>query len=69
MPKKSALTAEAASDVELCRISKPALERLVADNPMLERRLLRQALREVDEAREWMVALGARRHPKRWRVF
>ncbi len=55
---ESAVTADAASDVELCRISKPALERLVADNPMLERRLLRQALRDVDEAREWMVALG-----------
>jgi CRP/FNR family transcriptional regulator len=54
----SVVTAEAASDVELCRISKPALERLVADNPMLERRLLRQALKEVDEAREWMLALG-----------
>jgi CRP/FNR family transcriptional regulator len=55
---ESAVTAEAASDVELCRIPKAALERLAADNPMLERRLLRQALRDVDEAREWMVALG-----------
>lgn len=55
---ESAVTAEAASEVELCRISKPALERLVAENPMLERRLLRQALRDVDEGREWMVALG-----------
>jgi CRP/FNR family transcriptional regulator len=55
---ESAVTAEAASDVELCRIPKVALERLAAGNPMLERRLLRQALRDVDEAREWMVALG-----------
>ncbi|MDX8538977.1 Crp/Fnr family transcriptional regulator [Mesorhizobium abyssinicae] len=55
---ESAVTAEAASDVELCRISKRALERMVASNPMLEGRLLKQALRDVDEAREWMVALG-----------
>ena len=52
------LTAEAVSDVDLCRISKPALEKLVRDNPALERKLLEQTLRELDEAREWMVTLG-----------
>lgn len=55
---ESSIAAEAASDVEICRISRPALERLVAENPILGGRLLKQALREVDEAREWMVALG-----------
>lgn len=54
----SAVTAEAASDVDLCRVSKGALERLIAANPKLEHRLMEQTLRELDKAREWMVTLG-----------
>lgn len=54
----SAFTAEAASDVDLCRVPKGALERLLAENPKLEHRLMQQTLRELDEAREWMVTLG-----------
>jgi CRP/FNR family transcriptional regulator, anaerobic regulatory protein len=50
--------AQAASTVELCVVPKPALERLMASNPALENRLLRQTLRELDEARDWMVTLG-----------
>lgn len=49
---------EAASDVDLCRVSRAALEQLVADFPQLEHRLMEQTLRELDEAREWMVTLG-----------
>lgn len=56
--RDSAVTAEAASDVDLCHVSKSALERLVSANPKLEHRLMQQALRELDEAREWMVTLG-----------
>ena len=52
------LGAEAASDVELCRVPRAALERLVSESPALENRLMRQALRELDEAREWIVTLG-----------
>jgi CRP/FNR family transcriptional regulator len=51
-------TAEAASDVEVCRVPKAVLERLVGANPSLERRLMRQTLRELDDARDWMVTLG-----------
>ena len=56
--KENAVTAEAAADVDLCRVPKPALERLIAENPALEHRLMQQTLRELDEAREWMVTLG-----------
>ncbi|MGE3775312.1 MAG: Crp/Fnr family transcriptional regulator [Gammaproteobacteria bacterium] len=56
--KESAVTAEAASQVDLCRVPRAALEKLVADNPALERRLMQQTLRELDEARDWMVTLG-----------
>lgn len=52
------VTAEAASDVELCKVPRAALERLVAENPQLEHRLMQQTLRELDEARDWMMTLG-----------
>ncbi|WP_127145360.1 Crp/Fnr family transcriptional regulator [Pelagibacterium montanilacus] len=55
---QNALAAEAASDVEICRIPKAALERLVKEYPELEHKLMEQTLRELDEARDWMVTLG-----------
>lgn len=55
---ESPVTAEAASAVEACRFPKAALENMISDNPDLERRLLEQTLKELDEAREWMVTLG-----------
>lgn len=55
---ENALTAEAASEVELCRMPKLALETLVADSPDLKQRLLNQSLQDLDDAREWMVTLG-----------
>lgn len=55
---ESAVTAEAASDVDICRVPRGALERLMAENPALEHRLMQQTLRELDEARDWMVTLG-----------
>lgn len=56
--EQSRITAEAASEVELCMVPREALEKLVAEHPALERRLLEQTLRELDDAREWMVTLG-----------
>ena len=56
--QESRVTAEAASDVELCIVPRPALERMIADTPALEHRLMQQTLRELDEARDWMVTLG-----------
>lgn len=56
--KESRVTAEAASDVDLCMIPKAALEGMLQQNPALEHRVMLQTLRELDEAREWMVTLG-----------
>ena len=56
--RESALTAEAASTVDLCVIPRPALEQMLATTPALEHRLMQQTLRELDEARDWMVTLG-----------
>lgn len=56
--EESALNAEAATDVSLCSFPKAAIERMMRESPGLERRLLRQTLKELDEARDWMVTLG-----------
>lgn len=54
----SAIGAEAASTVRICAFSRTALEEMIRQSPGLERRLHEQALRELDEAREWMMILG-----------
>ena len=56
--RESAVTAEAATEVELCSFPRAALERMMAEAPDLERRLLEQTLKELDQARDWMVMLG-----------
>lgn len=55
---ESMVGAEAASSVDLCIMPKGALEALMARNPALGRKLMTQTLRELDEARDWMVTLG-----------
>ncbi|MBB4143412.1 Crp/Fnr family transcriptional regulator [Rhizobium rhizoryzae] len=55
---ESPMTAEAASDVDVCRVPRRILERLIDGNPELRKRLMDQSLRELDEARDWMVTLG-----------
>lgn len=55
---ESPLSAEAATEVELCRMPREVLEGLVANSDGLKQRLLEQALQDLDEAREWMVTLG-----------
>ena len=56
--RESAVTAEAATDLEVCAVSKTALDRMVGNCADLERRLHNQALSELDEARDWMLTLG-----------
>ncbi|SFU21404.1 CRP/FNR family transcriptional regulator, anaerobic regulatory protein [Mesorhizobium sp. YR577] len=55
---ESAINAEAATGVTLCSFPKTAIERMMKDSAGLESRLLRQTLKELDEARDWMVMLG-----------
>lgn len=57
--------AEAATRVELCSFPKPTLESLMRESPELEHRILEQSLRELDEAREWMVTLGRKTAPEK----
>lgn len=56
--QESALTAEAATDVEICTVSKAAMDRMVGNCAELEHRLHNQALAELDDARDWMLTLG-----------
>ena len=50
--------AESASKVQICHMPKNMIEKLISNNPDLEHKLLEQTLKELDEAREWMVTLG-----------
>lgn len=56
--RESTVTAEAATEVDLCSFPRSALERMMAEAPDLEHRLLQQTLKELDQARDWMVMLG-----------
>ncbi|EHK53203.1 Crp/Fnr family transcriptional regulator [Allomesorhizobium alhagi] len=55
---ESVINAQAATELSLCSFPKSVLERMIHESPGFERRLLRQALNELDEARDWMVTLG-----------
>lgn len=55
---KSDTTAEAVTDVRLCSFPKSVLERMISKSPELEHRLHTQTLRELDDARNWMMTLG-----------
>ncbi|WP_027056238.1 Crp/Fnr family transcriptional regulator [Mesorhizobium erdmanii] len=55
---ESEINAEAATPVALCSFPKTVIERMMKESPGLEHRLLKQALNELDEARDWIVMLG-----------
>jgi CRP/FNR family transcriptional regulator len=65
----NALSAEATSEVELCQVPRAIMEAMLEDNRLLERRLMKEALRELDEAREWMVTLGRKSAAERVASF
>ncbi len=55
---KSSTSAEAATDVRLCTFPKTILEDMIVQSPELEHTLHQQTLKELDEARDWMMTLG-----------
>lgn len=55
---ESSLNAETVTNVSLCSFPRAVIERMIKESPKLEHRLLEQTLRELDEARDWMVTLG-----------
>ena len=56
--EESDINAEAATTVSLCSFPKAAMDRMMREAPGLEHRLLQQTLKELDEARDWMLTLG-----------
>lgn len=56
--RESSLTAEAATGTEICAFPRAVIERMIADTPELEHKLYDQSLKELDEARDWMLTLG-----------
>ncbi|RWE16651.1 MAG: Crp/Fnr family transcriptional regulator [Mesorhizobium sp.] len=52
------IKAEALTKVALCSFPSTLIERMTNDVPELGHRLLEHALNELDEARDWMAALG-----------
>src|SRR5690606_32804582 len=56
--EETAITAEAATDSEVYNFARNVLERLFKKTPELEHKRHRQALKELDEARDWMLTLG-----------
>lgn len=55
---ESTINANAATDVSLCSFPRTSIERMMKEYPGLEHRVLQQTLKELDEARDWMVTLG-----------
>ncbi|AUW47653.1 Crp/Fnr family transcriptional regulator [Rhizobium leguminosarum] len=58
--RESTLSAEAATDSEICIFPRNLLDRMISETPELQRSLHDQALKELDAAREWMLTLGRR---------
>ncbi|MCF6321180.1 MAG: Crp/Fnr family transcriptional regulator [Rhizobiaceae bacterium] len=55
---KSETTAETATQVEVCTFPKSILETMIHQSPELEHLLYEQSLKELDDARDWMMTLG-----------
>lgn len=55
---ENGVSAEAATEVQVCSFSKHLIERMISEMPELEHKLLEQTLNELDEARDWMLTLG-----------
>ena len=55
---KRPIKAEALTNVALCSFPRTIIDRMTNEAPELGRLLLKHALYELDEARDWMAALG-----------
>lgn len=55
---ESNMTVEAATDVNICTFPRNVVDRILNQSPQMEHRLYDQSLKELDEARDWMLTLG-----------
>jgi CRP/FNR family transcriptional regulator len=63
--KQNPVTAQAVGPVDLCTIPRGALEAMISEHPTLEHRITKQVLRELDDAREWLVTVGQKSAPEK----
>ncbi len=56
--RRTDVSAEAATAVRVCAFPQRVIDEIIRQSPEMEHRLYEQSLRELDEAREWMVTLG-----------
>ena len=56
--KSSEVNVDAATGVRVCSFPRSVLEEIIGRVPALEHRLHEQTLKELDEARDWMLTLG-----------
>lgn len=63
------VTAEAVTEVKVCSFPRRFVEKLIEETPELEHMLYQQALRELDEARDWMLTLGRKTAPEKVAAF
>lgn len=56
--EESVIAAEAATDTEICTFPRNVIDRMTTEIPDFERKLYNQSLKELDEARDWMLTLG-----------
>lgn len=66
---ESEIEAVAATNVSLCSFPKAAVDRMMKEQPGMQQRLFRQTLKELDEARDWMVTLGRKTAPEKIASF
>ncbi len=67
--KENDFAVEAATDVKICSFPRAILDEFISRAPDLEHRLHLQALRELDESREWMLTLGRKTAAERVASF
>ncbi len=67
--RESEVSVEAATNVRVCSFPKSVLESIIAASPETARRLHLQTLRELDEARDWMITLGRKTAAEKLATF
>ncbi len=60
---------ECVTDVELCCFRRAQFEAVLRQHPELEHRLLQKSLKDVDDAREWLTALGRKNATEKVATF
>jgi CRP/FNR family transcriptional regulator, anaerobic regulatory protein len=58
LSQQSDVQIDSATDINVCSFPRAALDKLIKESPELEHRLHQQTLKELDEARDWMLTLG-----------